>query len=91
MPNQSRMSRKKINLVRKRGKRNMKGLVWFVGKRQNGKTFFVADYDDDNNTVMWSGNKEDGLSFKTEQSVHRFIHKHLHNRTDIILVQAPPN
>lgn len=67
----------------------MNELVWFVGKRQNGKTFFVADYDDDNNAVMWSGRKEDSISFKTERAVHRFIQKHLHNRTDIILVQAP--
>ena len=43
------MKRTKINLVRKKGKRNnMNGLVWFIGKQNNGKTFYVADYDDDN-------------------------------------------
>ena len=91
MANQSRAARKKINLVRKKGKKNMRnGLVWFIGKRQNGKTFYIADYDDNNNQVMWTGSKGDGISFKTERAVHRFIHKHLHDRTDIILIQAPP-
>jgi 5,10-methylene-tetrahydrofolate dehydrogenase/methenyl tetrahydrofolate cyclohydrolase len=67
----------------------MNGLVWFVGKQQSGKTFYVADYDDDNNTIMWAAHKKDAISFKTEKAVHRFIHSHLHDRTDIILVQAP--
>ena len=83
------MKRKKINLVRKMGKKKMDGLVWFIGKQQNGKIFYVSDYDDANNTIMWAGNKEDSISFKTERAVQRFIHKHLHDRIDIILIQAP--
>jgi len=67
----------------------MNGLVWYVGKLQSGKTFYVADYDDDNNTVMWAKGNEVSISFKTARAVHRFIQAHLHNRTDIILVQAP--
>jgi len=66
----------------------MDGFIWFVGKQQNGKMFYVADYDDHNNTIMWSAVKEDCLSFQTELAVHNFVHKHLHNRTDIILVQS---
>jgi len=68
----------------------MDGLVWFIGLQQNGITFFVTDYDDDNHTIMWSGKKKDGISFKTERAVHRFIHKHLNDRSDIFLIQAPP-
>ncbi len=90
MQTRNNVKRMKINLVRKRiGKINMEGLVWFVGIKQNGITFFVADYDDDNNTVLWSGNKENGISFKTERAVHRFIHMHLNDRADIFLIQAP--
>jgi hypothetical protein len=89
MPNQIRNARKGINLIRKRGKRGMDDLAWYIGKHQSGKTFYVADYDDDNNTIMWAGSKKDSISFKTERAVHRFIQTHLHNRTDIILVQAP--
>jgi len=91
MANLIRAKRRKFNLMSTRGKKSMTGLVWFIGKWQNGKTFYIADYDDDNNVVMWSGKKSDGLSFKTEKAVQRFIHKHLHDRTDIVLVIAPPN
>ena len=91
MANQSRIKRTKINLVRKMGKKSMNSLVWFIGKQNNGKTFYVADYDDDNNTVMWTGKRGDSISFKTERAVQRFIHKHLHDRIDIILIHAPPN
>lgn len=92
MPSQSRIVRRKVNLVRKRiGKKNMDGMVWFIGLHQNGKTFYVTDYDDDNNAILWTLKKEDGISFKGERSVHRFIHKHLHDRTDIFLIQAPIN
>lgn len=87
MPNQSR-TLSKINLI-KRNKITTSDLVWFIGKQQCGKIFYVADYDDDNNAVMWSRNKKDSISFKTERAVQRFIRKHLHARTDIILVQAP--
>ncbi len=88
MANQSRVTRKQINLVRRKlGKKNMDGLVWFIGLHQNGKTFYVTDYDDDNNTIMWAS-KKDGITFKTEKSVKIFIHKHLHDRNDIFLVHA---
>jgi len=73
----------------KKGKKRKGDLVWFVGKSQSGKIFYVADYDNANNTVMWTVNKKDGLSFKTELTVWHFIYKHLHSRTDIILVHAP--
>ncbi len=89
MANQSRIKRKKINLVRKKiGRKSMDGMVWFIGLQQSGKTFYVTDYDDDNNTVLWTSKKEDGISFKTDRSVHRFIHKHLHDRTDIFLIHT---
>jgi len=73
------------------GRKNMDGLVWFIGIQQNGSTFFVADYDndDDKHVVMWSGQKVDGISFKTERAVHRFIQKHLNNRKDVFLIHAP--
>lgn len=91
IPGPHRIRRRKINLVRKKvGKKNMDGFVWFIGLRQNRKTFYVSDYDDDNNTVIWACNKADGIIFKTERAVHRFIHKHLHGRTDVFLIQAPP-
>ncbi len=91
MANQSRIRRKKVNLMRKLiGKQKMNGMVWFIGLEKNKKTFYVTDYDDDNNTIMWSGNKGDGISFKTERGLHRFIQNHLNNRTDIFLIQAPP-
>jgi len=91
MANQSRTQRKRFNLIRTIGKRNMTGLVWFIGKWQNGKTFFIADYDDDNNVIMWSSKKGDGISFKTEKSVQRFVEKHLGNRKDILLIRDAPN
>jgi len=93
MANRNIIKRKKINLIRGKvgSKKSMNGLVWFVGLHQNEKTFYVADYDDENNTVMWSEKRANGISFKAERAVHRFIHKHLHDRTDIFLVQAPPN
>lgn len=90
MANQIRKHRKKINLAHKRkGKNNMDDMVWYIGLNKNRKTFYVTDYDDDNNAVLWSRKKEDCISFKTERGVHRFIHKHLHNRTDIFLVHSP--
>lgn len=89
MANQSRVTRKHINLVRRKiGKKNMNGLVWFIGLHKNGKIFYVTDYDDDNNTIMWAS-KKDGITFTTEKSVQKFIHKHLHDRNDIFLIQAP--
>ncbi len=89
MANQNRIVRKKINLIRRRGgKKTMDGFIWLVGKQQNSKMFYVADYDDDNNTIMWSAIKEDCIYFKTELAVHDFVHKHLNSRTDIILVQS---
>jgi len=92
MANQNRIQRKKINLLRKiMGKRKGNEMVWFIGLEKNKKTFYVTDYDDDNNTIMWSGKKSDGISFKTERGLHRFIQKHLNSRTDIFLIQAPPN
>jgi len=91
MANLQRSARRNINLVRKVGRKLVDDgtLVWFIGKRQNCKTFYIADYDDDNNTIMWTVNKKDGISFKTERAVHRFIHKHLNDRTDIFLIHAP--
>jgi len=92
MANLSRTKRKRFNLIRTIGKRNMTtGLVWFIGKWKNGKTFYIADYDDDNNVVMWSRNKKDGLSFKTEAGIQKFISKHLHDRKDIMLIHSSPN
>jgi hypothetical protein len=92
MPNFNRSARKNINLVRKMRRKSVNdgSLVWFIGKRQNCKTFYVADYDD-NNTIMWTADKKDGISFKTERAVHRFIHKNLNDRTDIFLIHAPRN
>lgn len=91
MPNQSRTVRKKINLVRKARKKSSNVLVWFIEKQKNSKIFYVADYDDVNNAIMWTKNKKYAISFKSKQTLNIFIRKHLHNRTDIILVQAPPN
>lgn len=71
------------------GKKSMDDMIWFIGLRRNRKTFYVADYDDDNNSVMWSEKKENGISFKSEQAIHRFIHRHLNNRSDIFLIHAP--
>ncbi len=91
MANLVRIRRKKHNLVRQIGRKTMKGYVWFIGKQQTGETFYIADYDDDNSTVTWTRKRAGGISFKTERSVHRFIHKHLNDRNDIILIQAPPD
>jgi len=88
MPNQSRAARKKINLVRKAAGKKSGSLVWFIGKRKNSKIFYVADYDDVNNTITWTKNKKSAISFKSERTLNVFILKHLHNRTDIMLVQT---
>lgn len=69
--------------------KRMSGMVWFIAINQNGKTFYISDYDDDNNAVLWSSKKEDGITFKTDRGVQRFVQKHLHGRTDIFLVHTP--
>jgi len=91
MVNLVRVRRKKHNLVRQIGRKTMKGYVWFIGKQQAGNTFYISDYDDEKNTAVWTKKKIDGISFNTERALQRFIHKHLHNRNDIILIQAPPD
>ncbi len=91
MANLVRARRKKHNLVRQIGRKTMNGYVWFIGKQQNGNTFYIADYNDDNNTAMWTKKKKNSMSFKTERGVRRFIHKHLRDRNNIVLIQAPSN
>jgi len=49
-----RMKRKNLILSRKMRKKKMTNKTeWFVGKQTNGKTFYVCEHDNENNTTMW--------------------------------------
>lgn len=62
--------------------------VWFIGKRQSGHIYYLADFDDGSLTALWSKYKKDGMFFENEGKVHEFISTHLNNRTDIMLIQT---
>ena len=89
MVSQTKLTHRKINIIRKKMRdKQMNEMVWFIGIKQNGKTFYISDFDDDNHAVLWSLKKEDGISFKTDRGVQQFVQKHLNGRTDIFLVHT---
>lgn len=84
---QVKSPRKKINLARKK-RATIEQSVWLISKRNNGKIYFLVDYDRDNKTALWSQHRRDALEFKTEAGVTQYISTYLNNRKDIILVHT---
>ena len=88
MPNQARQL-KRMNLVKRRKlRRGMDSISWFIGKEVNNKTFYIAEHDSKENTTMWTTDREEALMFRNERNVHRFIKRFLPKRTDIMLVSV---
>ena len=88
MPNQARQLNR-MNLVKRRKlRRGMDSISWFIGKEVNNKTFYIAEHDSKENTTMWTTDREEALMFRNERNVHRFIKRFLPKRTDIMLVSV---
>jgi len=88
MPNQARQL-KRMNLVKRRKlRRGMDSISWFIGKEVNNKTFYIAEHDSKENTTMWTTDRDEALVFRNERNVHRFIKRYLPKRTDIMLVSV---
>jgi hypothetical protein len=88
MPNQSRQL-KRINLVKRRKlRKGMDSVSWYIGKEVNNKTFYIAEHDKEENTTMWTPDREQAMLFRSERNVHRFIKRYLPKRTDIMLVSV---
>lgn len=76
------------NLIRSQYVSSAK-LVWFIGLRKNGKTYYVTRVNTKKSTVEWALRRKTAIQFSTEAGVHQFIDTYLGGRSDIILVQAP--
>ena len=83
MPHIPLLSRKLASMRRK--KRNER---WFIAKTQSNVIFYLSDFDDDNNTALWSRNMSDGMSFRTESGVLQYLSTYLNSRSDVHLILA---
>ena len=86
MPNQSRQIRRNIRKMKRRAGKKMDKVQWYIAKRVNRKTFYVAEHDSSENTTMWSPKRRESISFLTERAAHNFLKCYLHDRNDVILV-----
>lgn len=88
MPNTRQLvKQRKLNLMANRRAPNVRH-IWFIGKRQSGFLYYLAEFDDNTSTAMWSKHQLDAIPFKTEVGIHQFISSYLNNRTDLVLVQV---
>ena len=74
--------RRKLTAM-KRKKRNER---WLMAKTQGKTIFYLADFDDENNTAMWCRDITDGMSFRTEHGVLQYLSTYLNSRSDVRLV-----
>jgi hypothetical protein len=88
MPNLIRQRRASIRRGQRRMGKSMESMKWYIGKRVNRKTFYVAEHDSNENTTMWTPNRREAISFAIEAAAHKFIARYLHDRTDVILVNV---
>ena len=87
---QAKTPSRKINLARKRllAATSSKVSTWYICKQQSGIMYYLADFDDDNNTAMWCRRKDNAQTFKTEIGVYQYVSTYLGSRTDITLLES---
>lgn len=59
---------------------------WYIANTQSGTMFYLSDFDDDNNTALWSRNQCDGMTFRTENGVLQYLSTYLNSRADVHIV-----
>ena len=76
----------KLNLINKAKARAAAKAVWLIAKKQDGVSYYLADFDEDTTAALWCRNRSQAITFLTEQHVYQYIAVYLNNRNDIYLV-----
>lgn len=84
---QASSPRRKLNLAHKK-RSSARPTYWYIGKRQSSHIYYMVEFDSDNSVALWSKYKKDGMTFKTETGVQKFIATYMSNRTDIMLIRV---
>lgn len=64
-----------MNLLKKAVLMKRKRLNWAVCRKQNGKTFFIHDIDEETGAILWCAAARRAVKFRTERGCQLFIEK----------------